>query len=65
MRGPYVSPPTAEMVKRYEAGDTPGVLAEIYDVSESTIRNRLHAAGVKMRPRGAPFGNDHARKDRQ
>ena len=65
MKGPYVSPPTAEMAKRYEAGDTPGALAEVYDVSESTIRNRLRAAGVKMRPCGAPPGNDHARKARQ
>ena len=64
MRGPFVDPPKAESAERYKAGASLAALGYIYDVSKSTMRNRLRAAGVKMRPRGAPLGNGHARKGR-
>ena len=65
MRGPFIDPPIGELTAAYRVGTSIALLAHVYDVSESTIRNRLHAAGVKMRPCGAPPGNDNARKNRQ
>ena len=62
MRGPFIDPPVAEMAMRYRAGDSLSTLGHIYDVSKSTARNRLKDAGVTMHPRGAPPGNDFARK---
>ena len=64
MRGAFIDPPVAEMATRYKAGESLGGLGHIYDVSKSTARNRLKDAGVTMRSRGAPPGNDHARKGR-
>ena len=63
MMGPFVDPPITALVFRYMEGAPASALAYMYDVSKSTILNRLRGAGVKMRPRGAPLGNDHARKD--
>ena len=62
MRGPFVDPPITALAFRYMEGAPSSALAYMYDVSKSTILNRLHSAGVKLRPRGAPFGNDYARK---
>ena len=44
--------PVGEIVARYAEGDTTYALASTYGVSYGTIRNRLRAAGVKLRRRG-------------
>jgi len=62
MRGPYVDPPVDELAAGYNARVSTRNLAWAFDVSASTVRNRLRAAGVQMRRRGAPLGNQHARK---
>ena len=49
--------PIEELVARYQAGDSTPALGHAYAVSPQTITHRLVAAGVKMRPRGAPPGN--------
>ena len=64
MRGPFVDPPIARLIDDFKGGASLRMLGRMFDVSASTARNRLRGAGVKMRPRGAPPGNDHARKDR-
>jgi hypothetical protein len=64
MRGPFIDPPIADLAFCYKVGAPVSLLARVYDVSESTVRNRLKAAGVKMRRCGAPAGNQYARKER-
>jgi hypothetical protein len=65
MRGPWIDPPVRELVSGYVVDDESlSSLADTYDVSITTIRNRLKGAGVQMRRRGAPQGNQHARKGR-
>ena len=54
--------PTGEIVSRYEAGENTYELAGAYGVCHHTIRHRLHAAGVTIRPCSAPLGNKNARR---
>ena len=54
--------PTNEITARYEAGENTYELAEAYGVCHHTIRHRLHAAGVTIRPCSAPPGNTNARR---
>ena len=49
--------PVADIVRRYGAGEGTPVLGRAYEVSTNTIVRRLHVAGVKLRPRGAPLGH--------
>ena len=49
--------PVAGIAVRYRAGESIRVLGRAYGVANKTIWNRLHAAGVEMRPRGGPRGN--------
>jgi hypothetical protein len=42
---------TAEMVRRYAAGDTTTEIAAVAGISSSAVYDRLKAAGVEIRPR--------------
>ena len=53
--------PVAELVRRYETGETAQEVGVAYGVSRSVVDRRLHEAGVKKRLRGGPRGNTHAR----
>ena len=53
--------PVEEITVRYRAGESTSTLGCAYDVGRITIGRRLRAAGVKMRPRGAPQGNQYGR----
>ena len=56
----HIDLPVDEIVERYtEGGEGTPALGSVYGVSYMTILRRLHAAGVKMRPRGAPLGNKY------
>lgn len=44
--------PTDEIVRAYEQGETPAILARAYGVSASVIYDRLHTAGVAVRQSG-------------
>ena len=54
--------PVAEMAGRYAAGESTYGLGRAYGASCETVRERLHGAGVKMRPRGWQLGNRNRRK---
>ena len=52
-----------ELVADYRAGAGMGQLARAYEVSRSTIRNRLVGLGIRLRRHGdMAWGNRHARK---
>jgi len=51
--------PSAEIVRRYQDGESQAVLARDYEVSPATIRARLVRAGVTLRKREYPRGQDH------
>lgn len=46
--------PIEELARRYQAGVPLRELAADYETSTGTVRDRLTAAGVIVRPRGAP-----------
>ena len=46
--------PVADLARRYEAGASLRELAQAYGVSTGTVGDRLTAAGVVLRRRGAP-----------
>ena len=52
--------PVAEIVERYGTGESTRALGLAYGVGCWTIQDRLHTAGVELRPRGGPFGNTYA-----
>ena len=52
--------PETEMAARYKAGESTCELGRAYGVAHRTVRNHLVAAGVKMRPVGAPLGSKHS-----
>ncbi len=53
--------PIDEIARRYTLGENTYELGRAYGVTQMTIWNRLRAAGVKTRPRGANMlGNKHA-----
>ena len=54
--------PISKLARRYEHGENTPALGRAYGVSQRTIRHRLHAAGVRMRPRGAPLGHTYTRR---
>ena len=56
----WIELPVTEIAERYRAGENTLELGCAYDVSYATIRQRLRAVGVKLRPRGAQPGNKNA-----
>ena len=46
----WIDLPVKELVRRYAQGESTRALARAYGVSNPTIGDRLHAAGVKMHP---------------
>lgn len=57
MRGrKVVGLPVTELAERYHAGESAATLGRAYGVCRMTVANRLHAAGVKMRPSGTGGG---------
>jgi len=56
----HIELPVDEVAPRYLAGESTRTLARAYGVGRTTIGKRLHAAGVTMHPRGAPFGNQYS-----
>ena len=53
-RTPEIELPVRELVLRYAAGDSTRMLGRAYGVGRETVRQRLLAAGVKLRSRGWP-----------
>ena len=62
---PRIDLPIGELAARYRAGESTRVLGRAYDVDSETIRRRLHAAGMKMRPRGEAGGGQLGNKNRR
>ena len=58
-RTPEIDLPVKELVLRYVEGESTRALGRAYGAGRETIRRRLLAAGVPMRPR-AQLGNKHA-----
>ena len=54
--------PVNELVARYEAGESAPTLARAYGVGAGTVGRRLKGAGVTMRMRGGPPGNNKGHK---
>lgn len=48
--------PMAEVIARYEAGESTGVLGQAYGVDPEVIRRRIARKGVQRRPVGPPSG---------
>ena len=40
-----------DLAERYRRGESVAAIAEAIDVSPNTVRNRLRAAGIQLRPR--------------
>ena len=55
-----INVPVEAMAARYEAGESTRALARVYGVCQATVWRRLFAAGVTMRPSGAPPGNEYS-----
>ena len=58
----WIELPVEEMVERYEGGENIRPISETYGVAFDTVRKRLRAAGIRLRVRGGPLGNNHAHK---
>lgn len=57
--GTWIELPMEEVAARYGAGESTTVLGRAYGVGGHTIWRRLRAAGVELRPPGAPPGNKY------
>lgn len=53
---------TMQLARDYRAGAGLNTLARRYPLCRTAILYRLRTAGVAMRRKGAPDGNQHARK---
>ena len=58
----WIELPVDEVAVRYEAGESIWTLGTAYGVDQKTIRHRLRAAGIKLRPPGARPGNKNGRR---
>lgn len=56
---------TEELVELYIAGFSLSEIENLTDIPRTTVRSRLVTAGVKMRPRGGPPGNNNRYKTPQ
>ena len=59
----WIDLPVEEIVERYTEGESVRALGRAYGVGRVTVWNRLHAAGVRMRPCGEAGGGVRGNKN--